>query len=230
MAERVDVCIVGSGLRRLDLRLPARRALPGRGPDARASWCSSAAAATSTPTSGSRCDIDHLSTIYGLIQGQGAQIVVGDGVGGGSNLYLAASLRSPQRDLRAPRPPPRRRARPAHVAEPDQPRDAQPLLRAGRGGAARAAPDLEPGVEVGRPVGGDARRRRATPATACRSRSTSTAASRRSGATPAASSARRTPSSRTTSRRPSALGVQVRPELAGRVDPPQLRDGRTATW
>ena len=30
MAERVDVCIVGSGLRRLDLRLPARRAVPRR--------------------------------------------------------------------------------------------------------------------------------------------------------------------------------------------------------
>ena len=35
MAERVDVCIVGLGLRRLDLRLPAGRALPGggRGPE-----------------------------------------------------------------------------------------------------------------------------------------------------------------------------------------------------
>jgi choline dehydrogenase-like flavoprotein len=30
-----------------------------------------------------------------LIQGQGAQIVVGNGVGGGSNFYLAASLRAP---------------------------------------------------------------------------------------------------------------------------------------
>jgi choline dehydrogenase-like flavoprotein len=40
-------------------------------------------------------DIDHLGDIYGLIQGQGAQIVVADLVGGGSNLYLAASLRAP---------------------------------------------------------------------------------------------------------------------------------------
>jgi choline dehydrogenase-like flavoprotein len=40
-------------------------------------------------------DIEHLSRVYGLVQGLGAQIVLGDGVGGSSNLYLAASLRSP---------------------------------------------------------------------------------------------------------------------------------------
>ena len=40
-------------------------------------------------------DIEHLSRMYGLVQGLGAQIVLGDGVGGSSNLYLAASLRSP---------------------------------------------------------------------------------------------------------------------------------------
>jgi choline dehydrogenase-like flavoprotein len=39
--------------------------------------------------------IDHLSDVYLLIQGDGAQIIVGNGVGGGSNVYLAASLRSP---------------------------------------------------------------------------------------------------------------------------------------
>jgi enediyne biosynthesis protein E9 len=51
-------------------------------------------------------DIEHLSEVYLLIQGQGAQIVTANGVGGGSNLYLAASLRSPRetferRDRRA---------------------------------------------------------------------------------------------------------------------------------
>ena len=40
-------------------------------------------------------DIDHLSDIYLLIQGQGAQGIIANAVGGGSNLYLAASLRSP---------------------------------------------------------------------------------------------------------------------------------------
>src|SRR4051812_42426761 len=39
--------------------------------------------------------VDHLSDVYNLIQGQGAQVVVGNAVGGSSNLYLAASLRSP---------------------------------------------------------------------------------------------------------------------------------------
>ena len=40
-------------------------------------------------------DIELLARLYGLVQGLGAQIVLGDGVGGSSNLYLAASLRSP---------------------------------------------------------------------------------------------------------------------------------------
>jgi enediyne biosynthesis protein E9 len=40
-------------------------------------------------------DVGHLSDVYELIQGQGAQIVAANLVGGGSNLYLAASLRSP---------------------------------------------------------------------------------------------------------------------------------------
>src|SRR5205807_6695414 len=40
-------------------------------------------------------DIDHLSDVYMLIQGQGAQVVTANAVGGGSNLYLAASLRAP---------------------------------------------------------------------------------------------------------------------------------------
>ena len=41
-------------------------------------------------------DIDHLSDVYLLIQGQGAQMLTANAVGGGSNLYLAASVRSPR--------------------------------------------------------------------------------------------------------------------------------------
>ena len=94
MAERVDVCIVGSGfggaiaawrlaeLYRAHDEKPSvvvlERGLRMGHTDFRQSM-----------------DIDHLSDIYGLIQGQGAQIVVADLVGGGSNLYLAASLRAP---------------------------------------------------------------------------------------------------------------------------------------
>ena len=39
--------------------------------------------------------LDHLSDTYLLIQGQGMQVVTANAVGGGSNLYLAASLRAP---------------------------------------------------------------------------------------------------------------------------------------
>ena len=58
-------------------------------------------------------DIDHLSDVYLLIQGQGAQVVTANAVGGGSNLYLAASLRSPhetfeRRDIRPGDGTPRR--------------------------------------------------------------------------------------------------------------------------
>jgi choline dehydrogenase-like flavoprotein len=65
-------------------------------------------------------DIDHLSDIYALIQGQGAQIVVANLVGGGSNLYLAASLRAPRetferRDAR-PDDGPRRRMWPKEIS------------------------------------------------------------------------------------------------------------------
>ncbi|HTX46210.1 MAG TPA: GMC oxidoreductase [Solirubrobacteraceae bacterium] len=58
-------------------------------------------------------DIDNLSRIYVLIQGQGAEVVTANAVGGGSNLYLAASIRSPKetferRDARPGDGPPRR--------------------------------------------------------------------------------------------------------------------------
>lgn len=95
MATRVDVCIVGSGFggsiaawrlaelyRAADVD-PARIMVLERGKrkghtDFRQSM-----------------DVEHLSDVYGLVQGQGAQVVLANLVGGGSNLYLAASLRSP---------------------------------------------------------------------------------------------------------------------------------------
>jgi enediyne biosynthesis protein E9 len=64
--------------------------------------------------------IDHLGDIYQLIQGQGAQIVVANGVGGGSALYLAASLRSPretfERRDRRPGDGPERRMWPGPIS------------------------------------------------------------------------------------------------------------------
>lgn len=64
--------------------------------------------------------IDHLSGVYELIQGQGAQVVTARGVGGGSALYLAASLRAPsetfERRDRRPGDGPERRIWPKPVS------------------------------------------------------------------------------------------------------------------
>jgi choline dehydrogenase-like flavoprotein len=119
MPERVDVCVVGSGFGgsiaawRLAELYKAHRQDPSvvvleRGlrmghTDFRQSM-----------------DVDHLSDVYQLIQGQGAQIVIANLVGGGSNLYLAASLRAPReiferRDQR-PDDGPRRRMWPSPIS------------------------------------------------------------------------------------------------------------------
>ncbi len=179
MAERVDVCIVGLGLRRLDLRLPAGRALPGgravpEHPGARAR--AAPPAHRLPPVDGHRaCS----RGIYGLVQGAGRADRGRQRRRRRLEPLPGRVAALAERDLRAPRPPARRRPRPPHVAGRDQSRDARSLLRARGAGAARAAADLEPGAEVGRTVGGDARSPPGTPATACRSRSISTAASRR---------------------------------------------------
>src|SRR2546423_1281853 len=64
--------------------------------------------------------VENLSEIYQLIQGQGAQIVVANGVGGGSALYLAASLRAPhetfERRDRRPDDGPDRRIWPRQIS------------------------------------------------------------------------------------------------------------------
>jgi enediyne biosynthesis protein E9 len=119
MTERVDICIVGSGfggsiaawrlaeLYRSAERDPSvvvlERGLRKGHPGFRQSM-----------------DIDHLSNIYALIQGQGAQIVIANLVGGGSNLYLAASLRAPRETFERmdarPGDGPRRRMWPAGIS------------------------------------------------------------------------------------------------------------------
>jgi choline dehydrogenase-like flavoprotein len=119
MAERVDVCIVGSGFggsiaawRLAELYRAAEtnasivvleRGLRKGHTDFRQSM-----------------DVDHLSDVYALVQGQGAQIVLANLVGGGSNLYLAASLRSPSETFERtdvhPDDGPRRRLWPAAIS------------------------------------------------------------------------------------------------------------------
>ena len=98
-------------------RASAARSRPGGWPSStgprarsRASSCSSAGCARATPTSASRWTSTTSRDIYGLIQGQGAQVVVANLVGGGSNLYLAASLRAPSEIFERTRPSAGRRA------------------------------------------------------------------------------------------------------------------------
>src|SRR5919201_2846839 len=94
MAERVDVCIVGSGFGGSisAFRLAELYRVAGASPSILVLERGPRHQHTDFRQS---MDIELLSRIYGLVQGDGAQIVVGNGVGGGSNLYLAASLRSP---------------------------------------------------------------------------------------------------------------------------------------
>jgi len=67
--------------------------------------------------------VEHLASVYNLIQstqGSGGQFVVANAVGGGSNLYLAASLRAPreifERRDRAPDDGPDRRMWPKEIS------------------------------------------------------------------------------------------------------------------
>jgi enediyne biosynthesis protein E9 len=64
--------------------------------------------------------VEHLAGVYELIQGDGAQIVVANTLGGGSALYLAASLRAPretfERRDRRPEDGPERRMWPGPVS------------------------------------------------------------------------------------------------------------------
>src|ERR671935_1038806 len=119
MAERFDVCIVGSGFGGsiAAFRLAELYRAAGQTPSILVLDHGSRHLHTDFRQS---MDVENLSRIYGLIQGQGAQIVVGNGVGGGSNLYLAASLRSPRqtferRDHR-PEDGPDRRMWPAQIS------------------------------------------------------------------------------------------------------------------
>jgi enediyne biosynthesis protein E9 len=119
VTERVDVCIVGSGFGGsiAAWRLAELYRAAGERPSVVVLERGRRMGHTDFRQS---MDVDHLSNIYALIQGQGAQVVIANLVGGGSNLYLAASLRAPreifERTDARPDDGPRRRMWPKEIS------------------------------------------------------------------------------------------------------------------
>jgi len=98
MAERVDVCIVGSGFGGSIAAWRLAELYRAAGADPSRVLVLERGRRLKHTDFRQSMDAEHLSDVYNLIQGSqgdGAQVVVGTGVGGGSNLYLAASLRAP---------------------------------------------------------------------------------------------------------------------------------------
>src|SRR5436305_12061091 len=112
-AEQVDVCIVGSGFGGAITAYRLAELYRAASADASSILVLERGRRFGHTDFKQSMHIDHLSDVYLLIQGQGAQVVTANAVGGGSNLYLAASLRSPtetfeRRDRRAGDGPERR--------------------------------------------------------------------------------------------------------------------------
>ena len=201
MAERVDVLIAGTGFGGsiAAYRLAESYAAAGANPNAIV-MLERGGDYGHTDYKQSM-DLEHLSKVYRLVQGQGGQFVT-------ANARRRRVEPLPRRvhplaagDVRAARPQARRRARAPHVAGPDLARARS--TRTTRASRPRCACGARRGTRSRAPAACGRRRStpRATRATASRSPSHPSAASTRSGATPAASSARRTRSSRTTSPR-----------------------------
>jgi enediyne biosynthesis protein E9 len=97
MAERVDVCIVGSGFGGSISAWRLAELYTAAGADPSKILVLERGARFKHTDFRQSMDVGNLSRIYELIQSAdgGAQVVVANAVGGGSNLYLAASLRAP---------------------------------------------------------------------------------------------------------------------------------------
>ena len=119
-AERVDVLIAGSGFGGSISAFRLAELYRAAGADPRSIVVLERGRRYTHRQLQQSMDIDNLSGIYTLIQGQGAQVVAANMVGGGSNLYLAASLRSPpetfERRDRRPDDGPDRRMWPAAIS------------------------------------------------------------------------------------------------------------------
>lgn len=95
MSERVDVLIAGSGFGGAIAAHRLAELYRAAGQDPKDILVLERGARFKHTDFAQSMHIEHLSKVYELIQGQGAQFVTATGVGGGSNLYLAASLRAP---------------------------------------------------------------------------------------------------------------------------------------
>src|SRR4051795_6327680 len=122
MAEQVDVLIAGSGFGGSITAFRLAELYHAAGADPRSIVVLERGNRFGHRDFKQSMHIDHLSDVYNLIQGQGAQVVVGNAVGGSSNLYLAASLRSPsetfERRDRRPGDGDDRRMWPAAISRP----------------------------------------------------------------------------------------------------------------
>ena len=113
MAERADVVIAGTGFGGAIAAWRLAELYRDAGADAKGIVMLERGQRLGHTDFRQSMSITHLSRVYSLIQGDGMQVVAGNCVGGGSNLYLAASLRSPtetfeRRDRRAGDGPERR--------------------------------------------------------------------------------------------------------------------------
>lgn len=93
--ERADVVIVGSGFGGSIAAFRLAEAYVAAGADPRAIVVLERGERKGHTDFEQSMHVDHLSSVYRLTQGQGMQVVTANLVGGGSNLYLAASLRAP---------------------------------------------------------------------------------------------------------------------------------------
>lgn len=96
MAERVDVLVAGTGFGGAIAAHRLAELYVAAGADPRAIVCLERGRRFGHTDFKQSMHVDHLSSVYQLVQGQGMQVVTANAVGGGSNLYLAASLRSPR--------------------------------------------------------------------------------------------------------------------------------------
>src|SRR2546423_6101314 len=125
MAERVDVCIVGSGFGGSISAFRLAELYHAAGVDPKRILVLERGRRYKHTDFRQSMNINHLANVYNLTQSsggpgvllasgpQGCQVVTANAVGGGSNLYLAASIRSPRetferRDHRADDGPDRR--------------------------------------------------------------------------------------------------------------------------